>query len=78
MSTLTWPMELLQWATEAVGRPDWSLPKFRETEMEMPSTRTSKVPSRVLIGRNGKQMYDQSPVGRGANRMQTSPQFPTN
>lgn len=55
MSALMWPMELWQWATEAVGRPEWSLPKFRETEMEMPSTLTSKVPSRVLIGSYGKQ-----------------------
>ena len=59
MSTLMWPMELRQWATEAVGRPDGSLPKFSETEMEMPSTLTSKVPSKVLVGGYGNQIvYD--------------------
>ena len=55
ISTLTWLMELQQWVTETVGRPDWSLPKFRETKMEMPSTLRSNVPCRVLGGRNEKQ-----------------------
>jgi hypothetical protein len=45
---------LLQWATEAVGLPDWSLPKFRETKMEMPFIFRSKVPWRVLVVRKEK------------------------
>ena len=79
MSMLMWPMELLQWAMEAVSRPDWSLPRFRKAEMQMSSTFISKVPSKELIGSYEKQMvYNQSPPGRGAKRMQTSPQFTTN
>lgn len=68
ISMLTWPMELLQWVREAVGCPDWSLPKFRETEMEMSSTLRSKVPYKLLGGRNEKQgVYNQSPPERGAS-----------
>ena len=52
---LTWPVELLQWVMEAVGHPDWFLPKFREIEMKVPSTLRSKVPYKVLGGRNEKQ-----------------------
>lgn len=48
-------MELLHWATEAVGLPDWSFPKFRETEMEMLYTVRSKLPCRSLVRRKAMQ-----------------------
>ena len=43
-----------------MGRPDWSLSKFRETKMEMPSTLISNVPCKVLDERNEKQGSDES------------------
>lgn len=71
MEMLTLPAELLQWATEAVGRPDRSSPKFRAMEMEMLSIRRSKVPCRMLVGRNESQMVDNQPSPRRGAGTQT-------